>query len=799
MTSQINLVGELPSQTDVIHELPSHSGSLFAIQNQDDLLVKYRLLSIDGVPRGDHFDKNLNRLLRDVQYELKAPVALLSRAGSPYLAIPSTSPDPKPERRLMPHVAQLHADDREYTLAFGEIAPEDVPVACSFLQWALRGSLFHERRLWTQGTNYYSKTPLQGGDSQDVDIYPGFSWRVVPLADGRLMLGIDVTSRFVDRIWLTERLSRGDFAITRGRNCLYHFGHQWYVVQFQALLPTSISDHRIWPAGAAQSVDLYKYIQDKWGGNSPAWVRTLNPKSPAMLYRAGNENEMAAAAGLCKLVLPTSDPAVSRLQRQTVLEPTNRFRRIEQVVSRYLSQVSLVGQRVIVSRVPERLAPEKFAIPAQRFGTNRVLAVAGRRDRASATDRQPLNGFARRRLQMVRDPKIGPYDSSPFGPQYLLLPESLPRAINDDFSAKLTAAMGQVSGQQYQARRILYDDRGARNLVRQVGSITDALRKSSVTSGYGLVVLPPGAHPDLHNFLKRSLWPNLQLQCAMAHKIQGLYGQSEGRWQPKSESRLESYALNCALGLMVVNRKWLWVLDDPLWYDVYVGIDVLNQMAGITFLYNGGRNIFFDNYPVKQKEKLSSRQLRKILHEHLRTDLRRLGLRPKSIVIHRDGRAYASEIDGLRSAIEDLVLESLVPSDVVTGVVEVRKSAAEPIRLVQGTDLESMMNPEVGTYLRLRDREGILCTTGSPFDIPGTAKPLSVHIADGPLDLDKVMEDIFHLSQLVYTAPDKCARLPLTIKLADDLLQPIAGEADEEEAKYEPDDAEQGDEHEIAG
>jgi hypothetical protein len=140
-----------------------------------------------------------------------------------------------------------------------------------------------------------------------------------------------------------------------------------------------------------------------------------------------------------------------------------------------------------------------------------------------------------------------------------------------------------------------------------------------------------------------------------------------------------------------------------------------------------------------------------------------------------------------------------VPSDVVTGVVEVRKSAAEPIRLVQGTDLESMMNPEVGTYLRLRDREGILCTTGSPFDIPGTAKPLSVHIADGPLDLDKVMEDIFHLSQLVYTAPDKCARLPLTIKLADDLLQPIAGEADEEEAKYEPDDAEQGDEHEIAG
>ena len=40
------------------------------------------------------------------------------------------------------------------------------------------------------------------------------------------------------------------------------------------------------------------------------------------------------------------------------------------------------------------------------------------------------------------------------------------------------------------------------------------------------------------------------------------------------------------------------------------------------------------------------------------------------------------------------------------------------------------------------------------------------------------------LSQLIWLAPDKCAREPLTIKLNDDFLAPIAGEYDEDRALY---------------
>jgi len=63
-------------------------------------------------------------------------------------------------------------------------------------------------------------------------------------------------------------------------------------------------------------------------------------------------------------------------------------------------------------------------------------------------------------------------------------------------------------------------------------------------------------------------------------------------------------------------------------------------------------------------------------------------------------------------------------------------------------------------------------------------------IAEGALDIAWVLEDLFALSQLIFAAPRGCARLPVTIKLDDDFLEPIAGEADEEAALYEESEVE---------
>src|SRR5713101_3991457 len=80
--------------------------NLFPLLNQDELAITYRLLEI-CLPRGDHYDKGLNQLLKAVRFEMRKPVALVRQEEADYLAIPADAALPQLERRLMPHIATL--------------------------------------------------------------------------------------------------------------------------------------------------------------------------------------------------------------------------------------------------------------------------------------------------------------------------------------------------------------------------------------------------------------------------------------------------------------------------------------------------------------------------------------------------------------------------------------------------------------------------------------------------------------------------------------------------------------------
>jgi hypothetical protein len=91
---------------------------------------------------------------------------------------------------------------------------------------------------------------------------------------------------------------------------------------------------------------------------------------------------------------------------------------------------------------------------------------------------------------------------------------------------------------------------------------------------------------------------------------------------------------------------------------------------------------------------------------------------------------------------------------------------------------------KVGAAYQLGTDEGIVCTTGFPFPLRGTASPLAVRIYKGPLNLDWVMEDVFRKSLLAWSAPDHCLSVPIDLKLCDEFLRAFAAEANEEEAVY---------------
>jgi hypothetical protein len=233
------------------------------------------------------------------------------------------------------------------------------------------------------------------------------------------------------------------------------------------------------------------------------------------------------------------------------------------------------------------------------------------------------------------------------------------------------------------------------------------------------------------------------------------------------------------------------VLEEVTHYDVYVGLDVLRGTAAFTFFYEGGRRCFVRLEESKQKEKVPRNKVAGVLYQHLKEDLTGTARKPRSVILRRDGRAYQTEWLGFQDAVRNLASEGILPKDVLIGVVEVHKTFALGLRVASDTGAGELRNPRIGSYRELTSQEGIVCTTGYPFKFDGTVKPLLVGIARGDLDLLKVLEDTFALSQLCWPVPNRCMRLPIDLKLCDELLRATASAADDDEALYGEEEEEQ--------
>jgi hypothetical protein len=767
--------------------------NLFEITNLSDLQLSYRLLRIDGLPEGDHYSKQLNLLVKSIIRETRNPVSRLRRGDIDFVVVPCDSPTPKLQRQLTPHVAELHPMQGDYTLKLDRLNQETERIALDFLRFKLDGPLMWNRDLWGRGRRYYSKKPVNADRPGDrVDIYPGFAWNLVLMEDGRIYIAVDMAYRYIERAWFLERSADLELRDFLRRHFLYHFGHQWYTVQFWGITGRSISDQSFMPDGFDVPVDVYTYTKNQDRDAPPLWLQNLDPESPAIIYRyPGNELERYGALALCKLSLPPYDPQARKLHHLSILPPKQRLKEINRIIEQHFQSAKLGNTRIRVSKSPLEIERKVFPVPAQRFGKDQILSINGNLHSENLTV-VALESLGQKRMQLLISSEAGPLDITPFDTQYIFLPRSANRSINQDFESRFILAVQEISARSnYTLRRILYDDREAKSLYQQVQAIKMAVRSAGITRGYALLVLPVRAHPDLHNYIKKELWPDIQFQCVTMEKIASFYRPSgDGRMRVKSEmgGRYKSYIRNCALAMMVVNRKWPWALESPLHYDVYIGIDVLNGIAGFTFVYERGRKLYFQDYPSKNKERLTAKLLRGILIEQLAKELPNLSRRPESIVIHRDGRTFPSEMRGLRVAIKELIKVGLLPAWVKVGIVEVRKTMADNLRIFEGVTINAVDNPTIGSYRVLRNGEGVVCTTGMPFWFKGTSKPLSASIVEGDLITEWVLEDISALSHLVFTAPDKCMRLPATLKFADDFLEPIAAAIeDEEDALYDED------------
>lgn len=767
-----------------------HQINLFKIMNLSNLSCCYRLIEVTNLPRDRTHGKNVNLLAKRISYDLKQPVALLSGKEYTHLAIPALSELPELEQSLTPHVAVLQPLDEAYVLDFDKLDKQTLLVAKSFLRFAFQAPLMKDPQLWGNNRCYFWKHPLDMGEDDqgsEISISEGFVFNIVPLESNQICVSVDITHKYTDKRWLLDHVDKQDIHQYRMRHFLYHFGHRWYRIQLIDTTGLSIGEQKFQNERTGEMEHVYQYTKEQCYDNPPYWIRDLDRNTPAILYRyPGSKKKRYGAAALCKLMYATKEPAVSELHHMTILPPQERFRKIERVISKLFQNAVLDGTPIDLSREPLRTTAKVFSVPAQLFGHDTVLEVK----KNGQSRGVHLSELGKTRTQYLLDDKIGPLTDSAFAAQYIVLPKSLPRAISTDLIERFQEAMEQFSQHPYRASPVIYEDKDCSSLYRQVNAVQSPLEKAEIHRGYLFLILPENAKPDLHHYLKREFWPNLQSQCAMASNIKRFYGKRERNGEVryyvrgKTARRYSSYLQYAALGMLQVNRKWLWGLATPLHCDVYVGIDVLNHTAGFTFIYKNARYCYFRDYQSKQPEKLSARQIRSVISENLREDIRRLRIAPRSLAIHRDGRWYESESLGLKAAIDILRREAILPTDVKVGVVEIHKQSALGLRLVERYG-RGYMNPQLGAWFPVSDNEGIVCNTGRPFNLQGTANPLHTVVVEGDLPIRFALEDIFALSQLIFSAPERCGRLPLTIRLADDLLEPIAAEVELDEAIYD--------------
>lgn len=786
--------------------MTNHVLNLFAIKNLSELSYKYRLWEVTKLPqKNKNYLENLHRLAGMVASSLCKPVCLYWQGNKVYLATTELTKDIKTEWRLIPHVAVLVPDSNIYELNFSDITPHQIKLALRLLSYNIRSALIKVPEIWNDSYgSFYFREAINAGDDSQVDVLRGFVYRLHYLADKNIYISLDTTVRYVDRISLWARVINGeDVNHYRMHHFLYKFGVQWYRIQFLASTDYCISEQIFYSERDKKTYNVYDYTK-KFATASDLEVATqVDPNSIAIVYQYPYKNlERYGASDLCYKTYKTNDQKVAKLHPYSILKPIDRLEKSKELIDKYFQNIDFGNSfKLVIPAEPLEKNIDKFEIPDLIFGNNKILHI-NRNDENTGIN---IQDYGKTRLKLLLEKEAGLLTRDALQIQYIFIPKSIHRSIAQKFQEDFEYQMGKFFPHSYKFKKIIYDDQKAKNLRQQVEVIKGEVEKNEIDRGCALLILPENAHSDFHNFIKRELYETLQFQCVDAGNVKKFFLSKNNEYQinenPKQKQRYFSYIRFTALGMLLVNRQWPFALKDSLHYEVYIGIDVLNNYAGFTYIYNGGKDCYFRPYPSAQAEKLTERQILSILKKDLQKDINSLDLHPKSIIIHRDGRSYVEEYQGFIKAINALQQEGFLVKDVQVGVIEIHKTSSSRLRLYYKPTNEpsnTVENPSIGDYFIIDNAEGIVCTTGWPFNFSGTANPLHIKIAYSNLELDitQALSDVFSLSQLgAWAAPDKSARYPATIKLGDTFLEPIASESDDEAALYsedEPDEEERG-------
>jgi hypothetical protein len=780
----------------------------FKILGLEGLKTECRLFQIAGLRRdGAEYYGNIQRIRRQLALQMKAPVTTYERDGETFLIVPKGFADPPDHITLVGAVAAVRDAKETVSLSFVSNSSEWDAVRMRFLQFGFQDPLWHDARLWqpAAGRPFFFKKPERGLGG--LDLFEGFTLRVIPHPEGGFGVVVDLRRKLVSHTPLSDTIRRDEVNALKGRSCVYKMGDRWFEVSLSGLADLKVGERSIPMNGKA--VSLIDYLHTNSAKPVPASIANLSPDGAAVYYRTTGPDQKSAPAALCYLVEDTHGDVGARHQPETVIEPDDRHRQIGSIVRRFLNSLKVAGVDLKVSERPGRTNNRAFPVPTLGFGNGATLTLDPKSGYIDG-----LRDYARRRLTLLDDKSAGFFEQSMLGRQHLVMPKSIANSCGPQFLSDLKAQVVSLypNGAGYNPELIVYDDlTGPRDFVGQSRAIKAAMELARVQPGFALVMVHRYARrarsaDQLAAWTVKEFSRLFQNTAAVIHTdmvrkgYAGVRRNSETCYVMKDteRKRLTGYIRNVAINkILLTNGKWPFVINSSLHADVTIGIDVKNSTAAFTLIADGGRVIRFATSPSRQKEQLLKNQVAQYVEDLIRKERRHLKGAPKHIVIHRDGRAWPAEIDGVREACQRLAQEGFIDETWQLSVLEIAKTTAAPMRMFHvrpahdGRDA-IVENPLVGSWIAIDGDEGFVCTTGRPFRIPGTANPLQVRRVHGSMPIQKCLEDVFALSCLTWGRPEGAMRLPISIKLCDRSLYDEAADYNQDEVAFGNDNVADG-------
>ena len=783
------------------------AATLFPIEGLSGTKYKFRILKVrERIPDDNKQPIRLQKWADSLwRRELRCPVFPTRRFSYPAFLIPESDSPPVGDTIEIVGVpdSTYHIDITDQTIEI-DIEQAQGPereLICRMLERPFTDQILSMRDIFwkDQWTLFYLQEPANSSVSEDImKAYRGYKFGVVFVEGRGLHLAVDVRTRYVGRKSLSEYSTEERNTILGNHldldtefkdrpRFLRDNGAAKFPCRYTGETGETVSQHTIDNNGTT----VLDYYQKRYP------LLDIQPGNPTVFTQDKEERDsVASPSSRLFPIFGTDYEGVRNCSVQPHMTPTERFLEIQN----FLKYLKGIRYAEIPIRISDQILVgdrQVFIPPKLEFGDGYVLKPF--RDGAPPSWNESFDS----QIVKYRSRKLpalytnGPYHNEPLPGIVLLYPQSMERAMREKFLKELEHEINLQTGQnmqiiQQRQYRVGRDERMGSSLLTLATEI-----QSNTQRCLTVAVLWNKHYKSIHGNLKNTFQTTLS-QCAWERTVSNICKQ----YNP---GRAKSQIRNLALGVITEAGVKPWVLAEPLHHDLHIGIDLLHGRIGYHFLYGtGGRIIETHSGSTIQRGRMHEAIKRPEIRNRVVQSIKSIvnnGHKIESIVIHRDGRWWPSESDGLNEALGRLKRDGILDETVRCAVVEIRKNHM-PIRIFTSTSGSEryFQNPLPGTYFVLDSNRILLTTTGRPgaWDDPGgrTASTLLLEVMEpiGDFSIEEIARDAYHLTHLNWSAPDIDISLPVTVRWTDELLRetlrPPTQENDDE-TEYEEEDENQ--------